>query len=110
MNRHDFNHVKLALQVRAHAYAQAQRELMEPFERAIYRQVRAFARLDAVTQTYQVEGSLEDGATTSESIQTTPASSAITPPRAIPPGTSTQFDRHRRVTMCLILKTCPCTP
>ena len=67
---------------------------MDEWERALHREWVSLISRKAISFPYPMEGTLEDGTTTSESIQTTTASSiwnSNTPPR----GTVLQRDRLR---------------
>ena len=62
-----------ALQSRAREYTWQQLEEMDEWERALHREWVSFVSMNVMSFPYPMEGTLEDGTTTSESIQTTPA-------------------------------------
>ena len=61
------------LQLRAREYTRQQVEQMNVWERAFHREWVSLISRNAISFPYPMEGTLEDGTTTSESIQTTPA-------------------------------------
>ena len=62
-----------ALEVRARTYLSTQLEQMDDWEGALRGEWVSLVSRNLLIPRYQMEGTLEDGTTTSESIQTTPA-------------------------------------
>ena len=86
-----------ALQNRAHEYMRQQVEQMDDWERALHREWVSLISRNAISFPYPMEGNLEDGATTSESIQTTPAFQDWNP-NANPRGSVLTRNRSRKQT------------
>ena len=68
-----------ALQNRAREYTRQQEEQMDELERALHHEWVSLISRNAISFPYPMEGTLEDGTITSESIQTTPASRTWNP-------------------------------
>ena len=101
MNTRATPHEVEALQIRAREYTRQQMDQMDDWERALHRERVSLISRNAISFPYPMEGTLEGGATTSESIQTTPAFQAWNS-NTLPRGTVLQRDRLRGRTRMVI--------
>ena len=83
-----------ALHIRAREYTQQQVEQMDEWERTLHREWVSLVSRNALAFPSPMEGTVEDGTTTSGSIQTTPAFQAWNS-NTLPRGTALLRDRSR---------------